>query len=368
MGRPSVSIIITNFNYADFLPRSVGSALTQDYDGSVEVLVVDDKSTDNSADVIAAFGDRIRAVMKPENGGHGAAFNSGFAASSGDLVFFLDADDYLYPTAVSTVIASMQPDAAQYQYRLDLVDGAGVKLDIHPPAELRMEDGDVRPQLCTRGRFATTVTSGLAFPRWSLEKVMPMPPDDFRQGGDGFLVTVVPLYGRVVTVPGLLGAYCQHGGNHSQFTLAVAKRARWRLFHDEMRYKALRAPHRQARFKYLRTARHSRRGPSGRATGVLAIGPGFAPLSGRRGIEIGPTRDACPPAITTICQTSADYVGLVVVRKSCPAQGRWGSHHLETRGWFAARHHRQGGKNNPQAESAFSEADGYTRPIVPQTM
>jgi hypothetical protein len=42
-------------------------------------------------------------------------------------------------------------------------------------------------------------------------------------------------------VPGLLGAYCQHGGNHSQFTLAVAKRARWRLFHDEMRYKALRS-------------------------------------------------------------------------------------------------------------------------------
>ena len=241
MQRPTISVIITNFNYAGFLPRSVTSVLAQDYDGPVQTIVVDDKSTDNSAEIIASFGDRITAVMKPENAGHGAAFNSGFAASNGEIVLFLDADDYFYPHAISTLVATIRPDAAQYQYRLDVVDGGGAKVDIYPPAESAMEEGDVKAQLSKRGKFGTTVTSGLAFPRWCLEKILPMPPEDFRQGGDGFLVTVAPLYGQVVNVPGLLAAYCQHGANHSQFELDVAKRARWRLYHDEMRYKALRA-------------------------------------------------------------------------------------------------------------------------------
>ena len=235
---PSVSVVITNFNYAQFLQRSVGSVLSQDYD-QVQVVVVDDQSTDHSAQVIGAFGDKVTAVMKAANAGHGAAINTGFEASKGELILLLDADDYLYPSAVSTIVAAMQPDVALYQYRLDLVGPGGNKIDLYPPGESLMEDGNVRAQLCARGRFSTTVTSGLAFPRWALERVLPMPSEDFRQGGDGYLATVAPLYGSVVTVPGVLGAYCQHGGNHSQFGLAVAERARWRLLHDEMRYREL---------------------------------------------------------------------------------------------------------------------------------
>lgn len=238
--KPSVSIVITNFNYARFLERSVGSALRQDY-GLVQIVVVDDCSTDNSAAVIATFGDAITPLMKPANEGHGAAFNSGIAACTGELVLLLDADDYLYPNAVTAVVSALQPQASMYQYRLDLVDRNGQAMEVYPPAETIMEDGDVRPALTVRGRFSTTVTSGLAFPRNVLQKILPMPAEAFRQGGDGYLVTVAPLYGPVVTAPGILGAYCQHGGNHSQFDQALAARARWRLEHDEHRYQALRA-------------------------------------------------------------------------------------------------------------------------------
>lgn len=241
MTQPSVTILITNFNYADFLPRCIESALSQDYAGSIEVVVVDDCSTDNSTEVISSYIPRIKAVMKSKNEGHGAAFNSGFAASTGELVVFLDADDYLYPSTVSRIVSVMESGASMYQYRLNVIDRAGTELDIHPPAEVRMEEGDVRPLLCSMGRFATNVTSGLAFPRWALNKIMPMPPGNFRQGGDGFLVTTAPLYGKVVTVPGILGVYCQHGRNHSEFALDVARRARWRLEHDEFRYKVLRS-------------------------------------------------------------------------------------------------------------------------------
>src|SRR3546814_6803007 len=103
--RPRASIIIANYNYARFLRRCIDSALEQDHPG-VEVVVVDDDSSDGSAAVIRSYGSRIVPCLKAANGGHAAAFNEGFAASRGDIVFFLDADDFLYPQAVSTVVRS----------------------------------------------------------------------------------------------------------------------------------------------------------------------------------------------------------------------------------------------------------------------
>jgi hypothetical protein len=66
-----------------------------------------------------------------------------------------------------------------------------------------------------------------------------MDPEAFRQGGDGYLVTVAPLYGSVVTLEETLGAYSQHGVNHSQSEIGA--RASWRVWHDARRYEALQA-------------------------------------------------------------------------------------------------------------------------------
>lgn len=131
-----VSIIIANYNYARFLSRAIDSALDQDY-AKVEVIVVDDASTDGSAEVIASYGGRIKARLREENGGHAAAFNTGFAASRGAIVLFLDADDYLYPAAVSELLAQWSDDTAQMQFRLHLVDEDLRVKDIFPPPEVR---------------------------------------------------------------------------------------------------------------------------------------------------------------------------------------------------------------------------------------
>jgi hypothetical protein len=233
----TASIVVLNYNYARFLRRSVDSALRQTWP-QVEVIVVDDCSTDESREVIASYGERVRPVLQPRNGGHGAGMNAGFAAATGEVVFFLDADDFLYENAVERVMRSRREKAAQHQYRLDLVDGDGRVFDTYPPRETAWEDGDVTAALLHKGRYSTTVTSGLAFERWALEQVLPMDPEAFRQGGDGYLVTIAPLYGEVATLDEPLGAYCQHGVNHSQSS--VGARASWRVFHDEQRYVALR--------------------------------------------------------------------------------------------------------------------------------
>ncbi len=240
MAAPLVSILVNNYNYARFLPRSVGSALAQTYP-HVEVVVVDDASTDGSQEIIHAFGQRVSPVLKVVNAGHGAAFNSGFAASRGEIVFFLDADDYLYPRAVEIVVREFAPGIAKVQYRLDLVDAAGRIVDSFPAPEVQFDDGDVVPLLLSTGRYEGTVTAGNAFFRQALDAILPMPEERFRQGADGYVCTLAPLFGAVRSVEQRLGAYVQHGANHSDFSKQLLPRLRWRLEHDAARHEALRA-------------------------------------------------------------------------------------------------------------------------------
>src|SRR5919107_292807 len=82
-----VSIVINNYNYDRFLGRAIESALDQSYT-LVEVVVVDDGSTDGSRQVMRRYSDRVVTVEQP-NGGQAAAINAGFAACHGDLVVFL---------------------------------------------------------------------------------------------------------------------------------------------------------------------------------------------------------------------------------------------------------------------------------------
>jgi glycosyltransferase involved in cell wall biosynthesis len=240
MELPILSVVILNYNYARFLGRSIDSALAQDWPNK-EIIVVDDCSTDHSRDIIGGYGNRVIPVLQPKNRGHGAGMNAGFFKSKGEIVIFLDADDYLYPQAMRRIVEKRVPGAAQYQYRLDLMGPDGRVIDTYPPREFAWEDGDVTNALLVRGRYATTVTSGLAFSRAALDSMMPMDEDAFRVGGDGYLVTVAPFYGRVITIDEVLGAYHQHGGNHSQFGAALGKCVRWRMEHDSKRYQALRS-------------------------------------------------------------------------------------------------------------------------------
>ena len=88
------SIIIDNYNYGRFIDETINSALNQDCE-NIEVIVVDDGSTDDSRDVIESFGDKIIPVYKP-NGGQASALNAGFNKSKGDVIFFLDSDGKNY--------------------------------------------------------------------------------------------------------------------------------------------------------------------------------------------------------------------------------------------------------------------------------
>jgi len=108
-----VSVIIPNYNYGDYVGQAIQSALNLDWP-AVEVIVVDDGSTDHSRAVIESFGSRISAILQ-ENAGQLAACNQGFSRSRGDIVIFLDSDDVLAPSLLREASTAWTPRVSKVQ-------------------------------------------------------------------------------------------------------------------------------------------------------------------------------------------------------------------------------------------------------------
>jgi hypothetical protein len=212
---PLVSIVIDNYNYAAYLRSAIDSALAQDY-AHLEVIVVDDGSTDDSRKIITSYGSRIAPVFK-SNGGQASALNAGLYASSGDIILFLDSDDVLLPTAAANVAAAfLSRSVVNVRWPMWRIDSQGNRLlgTVPPQAP---EDGDFREQVLNRGpsNLPSSPTSGNAWSRTFLERVIPIPEDVpyYQKCADEYLYTLAPAFGRVFTIGQPQGCYRLHGAN-----------------------------------------------------------------------------------------------------------------------------------------------------------
>lgn len=237
--RGLVTIVIDNFNYAQFVDRAIESALAQTYP-TVEVVVVDDGSTDESAEVIHRYDDRAITVFKP-NGGQASALNAGLSCAHGDVVLFLDSDDELYPDAVESVMQEFGEGIAKVHFLLDMVDATGRPLGhTNPSGSGPLPRGSVIGSLLATGRYRTPVMSGNAYSRAALERVTPIPEAPFRYSADGYLVSTTPFYGAVGAVDRALGCYRVHGHNYWVADAVDADAMRRRIEHDFARNAAMR--------------------------------------------------------------------------------------------------------------------------------
>ncbi len=207
--RPSVSIIVTCYNYAAFIVEAVRSAQSQTV-APHEIIVVDDGSTDGSAELIHSR-PGITSIVK-RNGGQASAFNAGFAASTGEVVIFLDADDLLLPDAVERVGRADFRGVSRLQFGLEAIDASGSSLGLYPTSD-RAADGHLTGALAARGVFPFMPTSGNAFPRPVLEQLLPMPEPGWRLCADLYLVCAAALVGETASLDATLGRYRIHGRN-----------------------------------------------------------------------------------------------------------------------------------------------------------
>lgn len=211
--QPLVSILINNYNYGRFLSDAIESALGQTYPRT-EVVVVDDGSTDNSREVIARYEDRVVSVLK-ENGGQASAFNAGFAASRGDVVCFLDADDVFLPEKAAQVAAVLaeRPDTGWCFHRVRQVDlYSGETLRLHP--QDASFECDLRSELRKgRVRFPSPPTAGLCFRRDLLARILPMPEGENVAISDEYLRLTAFALAKGFYLASPLALLRVHGGN-----------------------------------------------------------------------------------------------------------------------------------------------------------
>lgn len=210
MPRPVFSVVIDNYNYGRFIGQAIDSILAQDVPAAaVETIVVDDGSTDDSREVVARYGDKVRLIAQ-KNGGQSAAFATGFAAATGQYVCPLDSDDYWTPDKLSSVAkAFAQPGIGIVQHYQRDVDAVGKPLNNPLP--------DWPPRYTIHdfldGRFVNAATSSLAFRKEVLDKLLPVPKDVFYLYDD-YLLDHGLLECDVACIPRILGFHRIHGANN----------------------------------------------------------------------------------------------------------------------------------------------------------
>lgn len=190
MVRPLVSVLISNYNYGEFLDDAIQSVLRQTYK-NIEVIVVDDGSTDNSRDVIAHYGTAIIPVLS-QNLGQASAYNVGFAFSRGELICLLDSDDVFLPTKVERLVHVFDsfPEAGWLRHRLEITDEhlrpLGVRIPHYRGSRLeRIKRG---MWLEHKARFVNS--SGIAMRRGLAASILPIPQprvSEWRMGADGYV-------------------------------------------------------------------------------------------------------------------------------------------------------------------------------------
>lgn len=212
---PLVSIVICNYNYGRFVRSAICSALAQTYENT-EVIVVDDGSTDSSRAAIDEFAltGAVKAIYQ-SNEGQYSAYSAGFAASSGDIVMFLDADDMYLPEASRVVVMAMGTGVAKAHFRLSFIGPDGELRGGHTPRAL--SSGAMGQLLATKGLlYSSAPGSGNAYAREALTDLFPLPVTGDKHGADFFTVYGSSLKGRVVAVDSVLGHYRLHGSREDE--------------------------------------------------------------------------------------------------------------------------------------------------------
>lgn len=219
-----VSVVIPNYNYREFVGSAIESALALDWP-EVEVIVVDDGSTDDSRSVIARYADRVVTVFQT-NAGQAAACAAGFARARGEVVIFLDSDDLLDPSVPREIARVWRAGVSKVQFQMKTIDHWGAALGtVFPQFHGCPAPEDIRRWVSKTGTYLTPPGSGNAYSRDLLERVFPL--DGLSRIADSYFICAAPFFGDVVTVPKPLVSYRVHGRNDGAFsTLDVHRFAR----------------------------------------------------------------------------------------------------------------------------------------------
>lgn len=232
---PSVSVVVTSYNYEKFIGFAVESVLRQDYP-NLEVVVADDGSTDGTVSLIRQYKARDPRVrlISGENLGQPGNTSRGFAATSGRIICFLDADDEFLPGKIHAVVVAFQKsgNCGLCVHPLQRVDVDGRRFGA--PFPRRLDSGGLLPDLIKNGgRCAFPPTSGISIRREIATHVFPIRSPS-RRVGDAYIHFPAAFLTEVCSLAIPYATYRQHGLNMSWAATSVSERlaAQLREFED----------------------------------------------------------------------------------------------------------------------------------------
>lgn len=211
---PLVSVLMASYNHAAYVEEAIGSVLRQTYQ-NFELIICDDGSQDTSPDISQRFADQDARIqlIRQVNRGAAAAMNAAYARARGDILCFLDSDDFFAADKLRLVTETLQRESAGLViHTMMTVDAAGRPLGRLPLASL--ERGWLAPRLVRRGgRWNPPPTSAICLRREAGNWAFPLPTEFGTWGKDNFVTTLLALLTPVAALDAPLTYYRIHGGN-----------------------------------------------------------------------------------------------------------------------------------------------------------
>jgi glycosyltransferase involved in cell wall biosynthesis len=222
--KPFVTVIIATYNYGPFIEEAIESVLKQKFpQNEIEIIIVDDGSTDDTALRVGKYRDRVHYIYK-KNGGLASALNKGFEKAQGEIIAFLDSDDYWDICKLGTIVNRFeQSGSIDYVYHdLNIIDNNGNIITTYferTYPNLKNEFNDIPQKIefdrYIRGQLIPPFppTSGISIRARCLQNIMPV-PEHYRVCTDTYLHFFTIFYAREgVLLKEPLGYYRFHGDN-----------------------------------------------------------------------------------------------------------------------------------------------------------
>jgi glycosyltransferase involved in cell wall biosynthesis len=207
-----ISVVVDTYNYGHFIEEAIDSVLSQDFPPEqVEILVVDDGSADDTADRVHKYGDRIQYFSKP-NGGQASTFNFGIARARGEIVAFLDGDDYWLPGKLRRVVAEFEKHSEAGMVYHNFCCKRGPSMEPVPDSGLAGLSGFLPENRKSLLGYDLYPTATLAFRRNVLERLLPVPESLIVQA-DAHLTACVIFVAPIVYIDEPLTVYRVHADN-----------------------------------------------------------------------------------------------------------------------------------------------------------
>lgn len=139
--QPLVSIVTPSYNQAQYLEQTIRSIIEQDYP-CIEYIVIDGASTDNSIGIIKQYENHLAYWISEKDNGQAEAINKGLAHTSGEILAWLNSDDYYFPDTISTIVKTFEenPDVVMVYGDMLAVDEHGETINILKYRQLSLEE------------------------------------------------------------------------------------------------------------------------------------------------------------------------------------------------------------------------------------